>query len=129
MQTFHAGHAPFRMALLPLIISDLAAWRKGAHRRGDAHRLYGACGRGTMGMTLSELRAKEVIDVRTGQKLGRVMDIEFCVEDARVLALVLPAETGLWQQLRGERCGLALPWAQVERIGEDVILVRQDGGV
>ena len=78
-------------------------------------------------MTLSELRAKEVIDVCTGQKLGRVMDLEFCAESARVLALVVPAETGFLQQLRGEKCGCVLPWAQVERIGEDVILVRQGG--
>lgn len=76
-------------------------------------------------MTLSELRTKEVIDVCTGQKLGRVIDIEFCVESARVLALIAPAETGLLQQLRGERCGCVIPWEQVERIGEDVILVRQ----
>lgn len=77
-------------------------------------------------MTLSELRTKEVIDVGTGQKLGRVMDIEFCVESAQVLALVVPAETGFLQQLRGERCGCVVPWARVERIGEDVILVRTE---
>ena len=30
-------------------------------------------------MSLSELREKDVVNVDTGKKLGKVMDIEFCV--------------------------------------------------
>ena len=74
-------------------------------------------------MTLSELRTKEVIDIKDGKRLGRVMDIEFCVSDNRVTALVVPAQTSLLQSLRGEKCGLVIPWEDVRRIGDDVILV------
>ena len=74
-------------------------------------------------MTLSELRTKEVIDVQDGKRLGRVMDIEFCSEDSRVTALVVPAETSFLQSLRGEKCGLVIPWENIRRIGDDVILV------
>ena len=74
-------------------------------------------------MTLSELRTKEVIDVQDGRRLGRVMDLEFCAEDSRVTALVVPAETSFWQTLRGEKCGLVIPWQDIRRIGDDVILV------
>ncbi len=74
-------------------------------------------------MTLGELRTKEVIDVSDGKRLGRVMDIEFCIEDSRVTALVVPAETSFLQSLRGERCGLVIPWEDIRRIGDDVILV------
>lgn len=74
-------------------------------------------------MTLSELRTKEVIDVQDGKRLGRVMDIEFCAEDSRVTALVVPAETSFLQSLRGEKCGMVVPWENIRRIGDDVILV------
>ena len=74
-------------------------------------------------MTLSELRTKEVIDVQDGKRLGRVMDLEFCVSDSRITALVVPAETSFLQTLRGEKCGLVIPWANIRRIGDDVILV------
>jgi len=74
-------------------------------------------------MTLSELRTKEVINMQDGRKLGRVMDIEFCVHDSRVTALVVPAETSLIQTLRGEKCGTVIPWEHICRIGDDVVLV------
>ena len=74
-------------------------------------------------MTLSELRTKEVIDVQDGRRLGRVMDLEFCPSDARVTALVVPSDTTFLQSLRGEKCGLAIPWENIRRIGDDVILV------
>lgn len=74
-------------------------------------------------MTLAELRTKEVINIRDGKRLGRVMDIEFCVVDSRVTALVVPADTSLIQTLRGEKCGTVIPWENIERIGDDVILV------
>ena len=74
-------------------------------------------------MTLSELRTKEVIDVQDGKRLGRVMDLEFCPTDSRITALVVPAETSFLQTLRGEKCGLVIPWCNIRRIGDDVILV------
>ena len=74
-------------------------------------------------MTLSELRTKEVIDVQDGKRLGRVMDLEFCSADSRITALVVPSETSFLQTLRGEKCGLVIPWASIRRIGDDVILV------
>ena len=76
-----------------------------------------------MGMTLSELRTKEVINVRNGKRLGRVMDLEFNVERNCITALIVPAETSLMQTLRGEKCGTVIPWEEVRRIGDDVILV------
>ena len=70
-------------------------------------------------MTLSELRTKEVIDVQDGRRLGKVMDLEA----SRITALVVPSETFFLQSLRGEKCGLVIPWEDVRRIGDDVILV------
>lgn len=81
-------------------------------------------------MTLAELRTKEVIDIHSGKRLGKVMDLEFCTEDSRITAIVVPADTSFLQSLRGERCGLVIPWEDIQRIGDDVILVnlRQETG-
>ncbi len=74
-------------------------------------------------MTLSELKQKEVIDVQDGRRLGRVMDLEFDLGTSCITALVVPADTSFLQTLRGEKCGLVIPWADVCRIGDDVVLV------
>lgn len=74
-------------------------------------------------MSLSELRQKDVINTRDGQCLGKVIDIEFCAVEGRVTALVVPGEFSLASLLRGERCGIVIPWESICKIGDDVILV------
>lgn len=76
-----------------------------------------------MKVSLSELRQKDVINTRDGQCLGKVIDIEFCTVEGRVTALVVPGEFSLTSLLRGERCGLVIPWENICKIGDDVILV------
>jgi len=75
-------------------------------------------------MSLTELRNKDVVNVDTGKKLGKVMDIEFCVQDGCVKAIVVPGEFKLSCALRGEKNGVVIPWERIVRIGDDVILVR-----
>ena len=74
-------------------------------------------------MSLYELRRKDVINTRDGQCLGKVIDLEFCAHDGRITALVVPGEFSLGSLLRGERCGVSIPWENICRIGDDVILV------
>jgi YlmC/YmxH family sporulation protein len=64
-----------------------------------------------------------VIDLSDGRRLGKVMDLEFSLQDSRITALVVPSDTSLLQSLRGEKCGLVIPWEDVYRIGDDVVLV------
>lgn len=64
-----------------------------------------------------------MIDLSDGRRLGKVMDLEFSLQDSRITALVVPSDTSLFQSLRGEKCGLVIPWEDVYRIGDDVVLV------
>ena len=75
-------------------------------------------------MSLTELRSKDVINVDTGKKLGRVMDIEFDGQTGCVQAIVVPGDFKLSCALRGEKNGIVIPWDRIVRIGDDVILVR-----
>lgn len=77
-------------------------------------------------MTLGELRQKDVINLQNGHLLGRVTDLEFCEAGGQVTALMVPGGFSLTGLLRGERCALVIPWEQVSKIGDDVILVSVD---
>lgn len=75
-------------------------------------------------MSLTELRSKDVVNVDTGKKLGRVMDVEFDVCSGCMQAIVVPGEFKLACAIRGEKNGIVIPWERIVRIGDDVILVR-----
>ena len=74
-------------------------------------------------MSLSELRTKDVVNTLNGKRLGKVMDIEFSDHTGQVEALVIPGEFSVGNMLRGEKCGIVIPWQRICRIGENVILV------
>ena len=79
-------------------------------------------------MSLSELRTKDVVNTRDGKRLGKVMDIEFDAMDGHVDAIVVPGEFRMGSMLRGEKCGIVIPWQRICKIGENVILVQLDPG-
>ncbi|MBO4925687.1 MAG: YlmC/YmxH family sporulation protein [Clostridia bacterium] len=79
-------------------------------------------------MSLSELRTKDVVNTLDGKRLGKVMDIEFDPRDGRVEAIVVPGEFRVGSLIRGEKCGIVIPWQHICRIGENVILVELEPG-
>ena len=79
-------------------------------------------------MSLSELREKDVVNVDTGKKLGKVMDIEFDACSGTVEAIVVPGEFKALQMIKGEKCGIVIPWQRICKIGENVILVQLEPG-
>ena len=74
-----------------------------------------------MGCCLNDLKNKEVINITNGKRMGFVCDIELDTEDARLLSVIVPAESG---GFFGKRTGLRIPWACIEHIGEDLIIVK-----
>ncbi len=74
-------------------------------------------------MSLSELKQKDVINTQDGSCLGKPMDLEICAVDGRITALVVPGEFSLIHLIRGEKCGVVIPWENICKIGDDVILV------
>ena len=79
-------------------------------------------------MSLSELRTKDVVNTLDGKRLGKVMDIEFDAGQGRVEAIVVPGEWKVSSLIRGEKCGIVIPWQRICRIGENVILVQLEAG-
>ena len=69
-----------------------------------------------------ELSGKEVINLCTGEKLGRICDIEINTNDRTVISIVIPGHGGVLGF--GKATELIIPWCKIECIGEDAILVR-----
>ena len=72
---------------------------------------------------LSELRYKEVIDIHSGLRLGYVCDAEYDDGEGRIVSLVTPGRAKLFGLL-GREDDYVLPWACIERVGRDIILVK-----
>ena len=74
----------------------------------------------------SDLRYREVIDIRTGLRLGYVCDLEFDDSDGRIISLVTPGRAKMLGLL-GREDDYVLPWGCIVRIGSDIILVEAKG--
>lgn len=74
-------------------------------------------------MTACELCERDVINVITGENLGKVDDISFSEDSASVTGVILYGRLRLFGLL-GREEDTMIPWDEIEKIGEDVLLVR-----
>ena len=70
--------------------------------------------------TLGSLKMMEVIDIKTGTKLGYIKDIIIDLSNYKIESIVLPSKKVTWF---GKNNDLELPWERIKKIGVDVILV------
>jgi YlmC/YmxH family sporulation protein len=73
-------------------------------------------------MLFSELKSREVINICTGERYGNVSDLEFDPCAGEVRAIIVPGGSRMFGLLKG-REGMAIPFAKIKKLGEDVILV------
>ena len=71
---------------------------------------------------IADLRYKEVISVADGSRFGYVGDMEIDLDSGQVRALVVPGRRRLFGLL-GREEDRYIPWGEVRRFGEDIILV------
>lgn len=73
-------------------------------------------------MKLTDLRLKEVISMRDGGRLGYVGNLEIEAESGQITSLIIPGRRRLFGLL-GREADVFIPWEQVQRFGEDTILI------
>ncbi len=73
-------------------------------------------------MTVSELCERSVINISTGTNLGNVDDIVFSDKDAQITHVIIYGRMKLFG-LFGREDDIFIPWADIKKIGEDVLLV------
>ncbi len=71
-------------------------------------------------MQLSELQHKSVVNMQDGKNIGNIVDIKIDPKEGHIISLVL--EEG--KRFFGHSEGIEIRWHNIEKIGEDVILVR-----
>jgi YlmC/YmxH family sporulation protein len=74
-------------------------------------------------MKISELQAKDVVNIADGRKLGQIQDLELDLKQGMIQAIVVPTEQKLFSWLSSGQ-EVVIPWHQIVKIGSDVILVR-----
>ncbi|NLL44577.1 MAG: YlmC/YmxH family sporulation protein [Mollicutes bacterium] len=73
-------------------------------------------------MRLSDLQNKDVINVVDGKKIGNIIDIVI-ESDGRMDGLIVE-KSKFFISLFTNRSEIEIKWNQIEKIGEDVILVK-----
>lgn len=73
-------------------------------------------------MRLSELQDKDIINIRDGKKIGSIIDVNID-EEGKMKSLVVEESKFALFNSKNE---MEVMWKQIEKIGEDVILVKID---
>lgn len=79
-----------------------------------------------MNCSVNELRAKEVINVSDGARLGYVSDVEIDLNEGRIIAIIVPGPYRLMGFL-GKENDLVIKWENIMKIGDDVIIIENFG--
>jgi YlmC/YmxH family sporulation protein len=72
---------------------------------------------------ISEFQIKDVVNISDGKKLGNIGDIEINLQTGKVEAIIISG-TGKILGFFGKDEDVVIPWKNIIKIGEDVILVR-----
>jgi YlmC/YmxH family sporulation protein len=72
-----------------------------------------------------KLRQKEVVNVQDGARLGFICDLILDPCTGKICGIVVPGPSRFSFLFKGER-DQVIPWRNIRKIGEDVILVEID---
>ena len=77
--------------------------------------------------TVNELKKLEVINLCNGKRLGYICDVEMDLNLGAITAIFVPRRCSLSELFRRDgKKNYRIPWCQIERIGDDTILVRYE---
>lgn len=74
-------------------------------------------------MRLSDLQTKKIISMSNGKNIGSIIDVVIN-QDGKIESLILESSKSIFN-LNKEVDG-KIYWNEIEKIGEDVILVKKD---
>ncbi|GLB61241.1 hypothetical protein NCCP133_33710 [Cytobacillus sp. NCCP-133] len=74
-------------------------------------------------MKISEFQMKDVVNVADGRKLGNIGDIDININTGKIEAIIIGG-AGKVLGFFGKDEDIVIPWKNILKIGEDVILVR-----
>ncbi|MEC1156928.1 YlmC/YmxH family sporulation protein [Cytobacillus horneckiae] len=72
---------------------------------------------------ISDFQMKDVVNVADGRKLGNIDDIDINLNNGKIDAVIVGGSGKMLGLFRKDE-DLIIPWNNILKIGEDVILVR-----
>ncbi|PLS06473.1 YlmC/YmxH family sporulation protein [Neobacillus cucumis] len=75
---------------------------------------------------ISEFQIKDVVNVADGKRLGNIGDIEINLTTGKIEAVIISGN-GRVLGFFGKDEEIVIPWRNILKIGQDVILVRYNG--
>lgn len=73
----------------------------------------------------SKLRQMEVVNILDGSRLGYLCDLVIDMGSGKVIGIAVPGPSKLSFLFRGQKDSV-IPWQNIRKFGEDVILVEVD---
>lgn len=70
--------------------------------------------------SLNALRTMEVIDIKTGSKIGYIKDFVIDIKESKVVSILLPGMAKGWFSKDED---IEIPWNKVKKAGVEVILI------
>lgn len=70
--------------------------------------------------SINGMRNMEVINIKTGEKLGFIKDLKIDADSNKIISIILPGQLKSWFGKEDEK---EIKWKEILRIGIDVILV------
>jgi YlmC/YmxH family sporulation protein len=68
----------------------------------------------------TQLAGKEIINLRDGQRLGRLGDCDLAIDEGGgIVSMLVPARQSVWRTGRDAE----IPWAAIRRVGPEVLIV------
>lgn len=73
-------------------------------------------------MRLSDLQNKDVINLIDGKKVGNIIDVS--IDSEGKMAELIVEKSKFFVSMFSNNGEIGIKWSQIEKIGEDVILVK-----
>ncbi len=75
--------------------------------------------------SVNDIRNKEVINIKTGARLGFPSDIEIDIETGNLVSIVVPGNYRI-MGLFGKDSDIIIKWEHIKTIGDDLIIIEME---
>ena len=73
-------------------------------------------------MKLSELQRKDIVSIRDGKKIGKIIDVEFDTKSGYMVHFVIE-KAHFVRNIFSTTDEIVIKFSQIKKLGEDVILI------
>ncbi|MBQ7789628.1 MAG: YlmC/YmxH family sporulation protein [Bacilli bacterium] len=73
-------------------------------------------------MKLSELSKKDIINIKDGKRIGKIVDVEFDINNGYMIRFIIESSNVI-KSIFSSAEELTIKFSQIKKLGEDVILI------